>query len=109
MTHAWKFLWTTCLGLCLCACDGTYNESDISSYTYINVGGHTAGHPVVVDREFNRYWIDDVVDGFSRSREVYVNDRNAMAEIANCAPPNPSSNAKLVFVSISSGQENFTI
>jgi hypothetical protein len=109
MTHAWKFLWSVCLGLCLCACDGTYNEPAISSYTYINVGGHTAGHPVVVDREFNRHWIDDIVDDFSLTREVYMNDRNAMVEITNCAPPKPSLNAKLVFVSISSGQQKSTI
>ena len=112
MAYFRNFFWSVCLGLCLCACDGTYNEPAISSYTYINVGGHTAGHPVVVDREFNRYWIDDIVDGFSltrEAREVYMNDRNAMVEIANCAPPKPSSNAKLVFVSIGSGQLESTI
>ena len=109
MAYFRKLLWSVCLGLCLCACDGTYNEPAIGSYTYINVGGHTAGHPVIVDREFNRYWVDDIVDGYSRSRDVYMNDRNAMVEITNCAPPKPTSNAKLVFVSISSGQLNSTI
>jgi hypothetical protein len=66
-------------------------------------GGYTAGHPVVLDREFNRYWIDDIADGFSRKREKYVNARNAMEEIANCRPPSPASDAKLIFVNIGTG------
>jgi len=103
MAYFRKFLWSACLGLCLCAC-GTYNEPDISSYTYINAGGYTAGHPVVLDREFNRYWIDDIADGFlSYKREKYVNARNAMEELANCKAPSPSSDAKLIFVNIGSG------
>ena len=104
MAYFRKFLWSVCLGLCLCACDGTYNEPAIGSYTYITSAGHTAGHPVVVDREFNRYWIDDIADGsLSYKREKYVNARNAMEELANCKAPSPSSDAKLIFVNIGSG------